>query len=235
MNPRVEEYLAGVQKEIDAAKAKEAEEARKEREQTLISLGLYTEEKEYAPEDIRKSYAAATRMGYTNSERIDGETRFFRSKKAAIEVTDEEFEAILKAKAAREALGASQKQASKPAAMKPAQTPGEAQPVKAEAVSAEYEMTPADDYFPSSAASFIRVLAWIIWIGGFILAIASSISKEYMSARETKTTFLWVNFFTLLITYGVYGGLMMCAAELFSDVRTIAGALKRMNILPRKK
>ena len=68
MNPRVEEYLAGVQKEIDAAKAKEAEEARKEREQTLISLGLYTEEKEYAPDELQKDSWAVKNEGYTDSE-----------------------------------------------------------------------------------------------------------------------------------------------------------------------
>lgn len=82
MNELVKKYLDERNKAIE-------EENRKKREKRLISLGLYTEEKVYADPKIE----------YANNEypHYDKETNsYYGFKKTAVEVSDEEYEQILK-------------------------------------------------------------------------------------------------------------------------------------------
>lgn len=88
----------------------------------------------------------------------------------------------------------------------------------------QYEIKPAKNIGGSNAASFIRILAWILWIGGVILALTSS-NVTVVERYGTSTEFSFQLFFTTLFTYGIFGGLAMCAAELFENVQRIADAL----------
>ena len=61
-------------------------------------------------------------------------------------------------------------------------------PMKPEEEPVQYELQKnvASD---SRGAAFMRAIAWIIWIGGLILAIASSIGSESYGYYSTRTTF----------------------------------------------
>ena len=77
-------------------------------------------------------------------------------------------------------------------------------PMKPEEEATQYELqkeTASDSY----GASFMRAMAWIIWIGGLVLAIASSIGSEDYGYYSSRTTFNWGKFFTVGGTYAVYG------------------------------
>ena len=84
----------------------------------------------------------------------------------------------------------------------------------------------------SSAAVFLKIIAWILWIGGLILTIVNSVNGA--SDRYGDPCFSWKIFFTGIITYTVYGGFAMCAAELFENIQIIANALQGFNITRSK-
>ena len=72
--------------------------------------------------------------------------------------------------------------------------------------------------------SFMKVVAWMLWIGGFILSIAMSLTSEYRS-----TTFNWTLFFTAFSIYFFAGSFAMCLSELFKNVNTIKNEICKMN------
>ena len=80
----------------------------------------------------------------------------------------------------------------------------------------------------SSAASFLRVIAWILWIGGLVLAIvqASGAKTDYWG----RAHFSFAVFLEVFLEYVLYGGFTMCAVELFENVQTIANALQGFRI-----
>ncbi len=107
-------------------------------------------------------------------------------------------------------------------------------PMKPEEEPVQYELkkeSPSDCH----GASFMRTLAWIIWIGGLILAIASSIGSESYGYYSTRTTFNWGNFFTVGGTYAVYGGLAWSIALLFDDVHGIFHVMSTLKIVTKAK
>ena len=80
----------------------------------------------------------------------------------------------------------------------------------------------------SLAADFLRVLAWILWIGGILVAILTA--KDAKIDRWGDTHFSFTVFLETLLEYGLYGGFTMCAVELFENVQTIANALQGFRI-----
>lgn len=107
-------------------------------------------------------------------------------------------------------------------------------PMKPEEEPVQYELkkeSPSDCH----GASFMRTLAWIIWIGGLILAIASSIGSEDYGYYSSRTTFNWGNFFTVGGTYAVYGGLAWSVASLFEDVHGIFNMLFTLKLIKKEK
>lgn len=100
-------------------------------------------------------------------------------------------------------------------------------PMKPEEEPLQYELK-KESSSDSHGASFMRTLARIIWIGGLILAIASSIGSEDYGRYSSRTTFSWQNFFTVLGTYAIYGGLAWSVGLLFEDVH---GLFQMVNTL----
>lgn len=69
----------------------------------------------------------------------------------------------------------------------------------------------------SGYATFIRVLAWICWIGGLIIAIAGAIvTVEYR--YSSSTSFQFGTFLTLFLSYFIYGVILMCMATVVDNV-----------------
>ena len=87
----------------------------------------------------------------------------------------------------------------------------------------------------SYGASFMRAMAWMIWIGGLVLAIASSIGSESYGYYSTRTTFNWGNFSTVIATYAVYGGLAWSVASLFEDVHGIFQVMSTLKLVEKEK
>lgn len=107
-------------------------------------------------------------------------------------------------------------------------------PMKPEEEPLQYELkkeSPSD----SHGASFMRCMAWIIWIGGLALAILSSLGSEAYGYYSSRTTFRWQNFFTVLGTYAIYGGLAWSVGLLFEDVHGIFNMLFTLKLIKKEK
>ena len=71
----------------------------------------------------------------------------------------------------------------------------------------------------SGFATFLRVIAWITWIGGLIIAIAGAQVTEVSSySYRTSTHFSFGTFLTLFLSYFIYGVLIMCMATVVDQV-----------------
>lgn len=99
-----------------------------------------------------------------------------------------------------------------------------AEPQEIAAIETVAKASPKD----SAAARFLRVIAWILWIGGFIVSILKA--QDAKIDRWGDTHFSFAVFLETLIEYGLYGGFTMCASELFENVQTIANALQGFRI-----
>lgn len=81
----------------------------------------------------------------------------------------------------------------------------------------------------SKAATFFTIIAWLLWIGGLIIAIAGALSTEEYGYYRTRTNLNFTLFITAFLTYFIYGCFAMCAAELFKKLQTIVNLLKRQS------
>lgn len=78
----------------------------------------------------------------------------------------------------------------------------------------------------SPAALFLKIVSWVLWLGGIIVAFVSANVEVYGSYGYTgDTEFSASIFFTTLFTYAMYGALTMCAAELLNNVNRILNVL----------
>ena len=69
----------------------------------------------------------------------------------------------------------------------------------------------------SSFATFLRILAWIVWIGGLIISITGA--NVVMPGRySTYTEFSFGTFLTLLLSYLIYGIILMGVATVVDKV-----------------
>lgn len=106
-------------------------------------------------------------------------------------------------------------------------------PMKPEKEATQYELRTgfASD---SRGAAFMRVIAWIIWIGGLVLAIVSSLGSEAYGYYSSRDTFNWQNFFTVLGTYAIYGGLAWSVGLLFKDVHGIFQVMSTLKLVEKR-
>lgn len=106
-------------------------------------------------------------------------------------------------------------------------------PLKPEVTPIQYELEKDQNTVSSAGAKFLWALAWLFWIGGLILAIVSSIgSGDY---GRYSSSFNWQNFFTILITYAIYGGLACCVSFLLEEVHTIFQMVYTLKLVEKKK
>lgn len=82
----------------------------------------------------------------------------------------------------------------------------------------------------SSAAGFLYLFAWIVWIVGVPVAILKA-SSEMDYFGEQRFSFLVL--IETLISYGLRGGIVMCISELFENVQKIANALQGFKIMKK--
>lgn len=82
-------------------------------------------------------------------------------------------------------------------------------------------------------ARFLRALAYILWIGGLILAIATSIGTETNYYGRSTTTFLWSNFVNVLSNYAIYGCAAWSVSLLFADIHGINVALNSLKLVQK--
>lgn len=183
--------------------------------QLLESLGLYEIEKEYAPEDYN-SYQA-NMMGYNLSETVEGTQRYFKNGEKVFPIlSDDEYETLLKISLEKERI-----QEKREAAMKK-NNPDE-RPPYAFSINA---MSADSDNF---AVGFMKLLSWVLWIGGLIVSFLSasvSVSGSYYSSD----VFQWPVFFSSLILYFVSGAVCMCMAKVFENIQTIASAIQHFKV-----
>ena len=92
-----------------------------------------------------------------------------------------------------------------------------------------YSIEPKRTASHSSAAGFCRILAYITWIGGLIIAITGSKTTS-ISGYSVQEEFSFTLLLTSLVTYGVVGGLLFCVAELLENIQSIADSLKGMKV-----
>jgi len=190
MHPSVEKYIEELQLEI----AKLHELQKKEH---MRSLNLMEEKKVYHDSDTPSFFG----IGFSQKkEVVDGVQHVYHIEKSPVEISDNDYTTLCELIAERDRL----KNASK--------NPEPHEPPF------QVEMTSGSS--SSNAASFLKVMAWILWIGGFILAnLTANVDTGY------ETEFSWTIFFTTFLTYTLYGGLVMCAAELFTNIQAIRDAL----------
>ena len=80
----------------------------------------------------------------------------------------------------------------------------------------EYELE-REGTSDSGFSVFLKILAWIAWIGGIIIAVSGA-NVEVIDYRSTKTEFSFSVFLTLLIPYAINGLLLFGLAKVVGQV-----------------
>lgn len=78
--------------------------------------------------------------------------------------------------------------------------------------------------------TILRAAACFVWVGGVVLAIATSVCTETVGT-VSRTAFSWLNFHTALCAYALYGGLLWIAGALFDRPGTFRRALSSLRDL----
>lgn len=78
--------------------------------------------------------------------------------------------------------------------------------------------------------TILRAAACLVWVGGVVLAIATSVYTETVGT-VSRTAFSWLNFHTALCAYALYGGLLWIAGALFDRPGTFRRALSSLRDL----
>ena len=90
-----------------------------------------------------------------------------------------------------------------------------------------YKITPTYSTVQSGSALFLKVLAFVLWIGGLIISIAgANVVTSVDRWGDPKTSFSFITFITSFVTYGVLGGFMFCMAEVVQNIMDIAVSLR---------
>jgi len=83
--------------------------------------------------------------------------------------------------------------------------------------------------------TILRAAACLVWVGGVVLAIATSVCTETVGT-VSRTAFSWLNFHTALCAYALYGGLLWIAGALFDRPGTFRRALSSLrNLFPGRR
>lgn len=201
MNEKLAKYFKNSRAQIEEAK-------RKERDELLISLGLYEEGKQYAPEG--NSSHLCSIQGYNLCETVDGKERYYKIiKNKAIEVSDEEYKQICDLEQEKKQL----------AELK----------AKHGTKSNEYRLTPTVTGSKSRAASWLQTCAVITWIGGLICALILSIHKVQTSYYSSEIVVSWGLLLSMVIGFGLAGYAVWCFSEIFENIQSIADSLRGMD------
>ena len=78
--------------------------------------------------------------------------------------------------------------------------------------------------------TILRAAACLVWVGGVVLAIATSVCTE-TAGTVSRAAFSWLNFHTALCAYALYGGLLWIAGALFDRPGTFRRALSSLRDL----
>ena len=78
--------------------------------------------------------------------------------------------------------------------------------------------------------TILRAAACLVWVGGVVLAIATSVCTETVGT-VSRTAFSWLNFHTALCAYALYGGLLWIVGALFDRPGTFRRALSSLRDL----
>ncbi len=165
----------------------------------LDSLGLYTVEREYSP-------TGHFSREYPKFDNTEGINQYYReTKKTYPEIDDETFEKLQKIIQEKETL-----------------TP------KAPVIEVKKSTPPLEFSVESStlegksfAATFLKVIAWILWIVGLLIAVLSAGGVSTTSNYRASTTFELITFLSILVPYFVAGSVAMCLSELFKNISMI--------------
>ena len=237
MSVKLEQYIAEQKELIASAKQRQQEEAtneaQRQREALLDKLGIYEEELEYT-DDVFTNLSLAAQMGYT-AENRDGKVVFFKKKKIYPTLTDGEYEALLEIQREKDALGLGETQPAEAAPVKPAPVAAApvAAPVNIEPV--EYTIKGQGGYMDSFGGSLMKILAILMWVGGFIAAI---VLGRLPTGYYGEMVFNFWLFLAYLVAFFIAGGTYWAIGELFNNVASINGgvhALLNGRIVPEKR
>ena len=201
-NKLISDFIEKEKEEIDALK-------RKRNEELLDRLQLFSIEKEYAPEDYKPPYGYYNSGKYPKSEVFGDTKRYYREIKVYPDISDETYNKLMNTLQEKEAL------TPKPPVIEKVE---EKKPLA-------FSITSRYSGNNGMAATFMKVIAWILWIGGLILSIVISRVEVPYSSYRTETVFNWTTFTTVFSTYALLGGFAMCLSELFEDISTIKNLL----------
>ena len=184
----------------------------------IDTLKLYKYEKEYCPYDCTESQARG--YGYIYTEQRRGNPYYYKEKKVYPELTDDEYAALLEIARTIEQLEIMQKQNNK---------------VEAKKQRLELSIAAKNNSGSNFAVTFMKVLTWILWIGGIIVSILSARVEVTTVRYYTETIFQWPIFLSNFILYFVAGAICMCMSVLFANIQTIANAINSFNVTGETK
>ena len=189
--------------------------------QLLDSLELfqYEEIKEYAPH----GYSDGVYGPYPKSEIIDGVKRYYRitKKKVYPQITDGEYEKLLTISREKEHI--EEKRQAEYKRNNPEKKP----PLK-------FTIMRSNGNEENFAVSFMRGLAWFLWIGGLIVSIFAA-RTEVINGYSTKTIFQWSVFSVYFSLYLTAGSFCLCFSQVFSNIQSIASAIQSFHVTEDSK
>ena len=196
MNPGVEEYLAQKKAQADQVKSEtlKREEAAKNEYRRKVIRAAGLLEDKEQEVD-RDRYNYYDTYNRRTEKDEEGKTHYFIVAPQPIEVSDEEFAEIEKTF-----------------------TPEELEPFRKHLPDEEADRP------RSWAAGFCTGIAWLLFIGGFIVAIVSAMAENVLTNKET------FSFSVFLSTYAVYviaGCFALCMRELFEQLQRIVNLLQK--------
>ena len=146
--------------------------------------------------EVSKDYYNEYRYNYGEDRKENG--KYYIKISKPLDVTDEEYDAIL--------------------AAIPEEKHKELELEAAKMIKNSDEINDESSW----AARFFTGLAILLWIGGLILAIGgANIGDGY------RTRFDFATFMSIFVIYLISGSFALCAAELFKKLQTIVNLLKR--------
>lgn len=177
----------------------------------IDTLELYKYEKEYCPYDCTESQARG--YGYIFSELRRGNTYYYKEKKVYPELTEDEYNKLLEIARTKDQLEMIQK--NKIGSVNVAEKKQRF----------EFNISAKNNFNSNFAVKFLKVLTWILWIGGIIVSFLSARVEVATVRYSTETVFQWPIFISNFILYFVAGAICMCMSELFSNIQAIANAI----------
>lgn len=206
-----EEKTNSIVEDYIAKTRKEIDSLKKKQKESLLeSLGLYTDDREYSPTGFFS-------QDYPYCDSTDEVDRYYRiAEKKYPEIDDETFEALQNVLREKKEL-----------------TPK--MPVNQKSAPLEFDVDAKNTSRNSSAAKFLKAIAWVLWIGGLLLAILSARVEKVTSSYRVETVFEWQTFISVSTLYFVTGSFAMCMSELFENISSIANRVTGYIIKEIKK